>query len=67
MFDSILVEASDALLSQQAEIRRLHSIIRWCGTRLAAPRARELEAMLQELRQHCAPGARLRDGLAQGR
>jgi hypothetical protein len=61
MFDSILVEASDALLSQQAEIRRLHGIIRWCETRLAAPRARELEAMLQELRQHCPPGTRLPD------
>ena len=66
MFDSILVEASDALLSQQAEIRRLHGIIRWCETRLAPPRARELEAMLRELKQHRAPDAPLHVGRPKG-
>lgn len=49
MFESILLEATDALLTQQAEIKRLHSIISWCQTRLAGRGARELEALLREV------------------
>lgn len=49
MFESILLEASDALLTQQAEIKRLHSIIRWCKTRLDDRRAAELETLLREI------------------
>jgi hypothetical protein len=48
MFDSILLEATDALLAQQAEIKRLHSIISWCKPRLAVAKASELEALLRE-------------------
>ena len=49
MFDAILLEATEVLLRQQAEIKRLHGIIRWCEARIAGGRASELEAMLQEL------------------
>lgn len=49
MLNSILLEATEALLSQQAEIKRLHSIIGWCEMRLVDTEARDLEAMLQDL------------------
>lgn len=49
MFESILLEATDALLRQQAEIKRLHSIISWCQPRLAGRAARELETLLGEM------------------
>ena len=49
MFESILLDATDALLTQQAEIRRLHSIISWCHTRLVGRGASELEALLREI------------------
>lgn len=49
MLETILLEATDALLTQQAEIKRLHSIISWCQPRLAGRAARELDALLGEM------------------
>ncbi len=46
MIEALLQDATDALLTQQAEIERLHRILAWCRNRLAAAEARQIDVMI---------------------
>lgn len=47
MIEGLLQEATGALLAQQEEIERLHSVVAWCRGRLQPGEARQVDAMLR--------------------